>query len=737
MNNTIDKKLSRMRGQLTRWIMVHGLGRWLLAGLGILVVDMALDRLFKMDFAQRLVMLVVMILAIGLFFLWRVLRPLTRRATDAALIYEVERRHPELNESVLSSYQLSRQADLVAAGMSPELAQNTIDQGLQRAASINFGDALDLKQNQWNWMLLLAGLLLTGGLAVGIGQTEFLSTWFNRNVLLLDDQWPQGTYLEIAGVRDGKLVVSRGADHRQLVLVTEASTVKDVSVSLEVENPGGRSILPMKPTGKLDGREYLFTFHNVSSPFRFRASGGDAVTDWVTVELVEPPSISQMELTVDLPQYTGQTEPQRLEGIGPHAVLDGSRLNVAIETNKPLSEAVLRIGDERVSLTPGDSPTKFSIRLPQSGQLKGGDYQFELTDSTGVPGNRKSKFKVTIADDKSPQVRASLLGISGLVVPRALIPTAYQAVDEYGITRVAFDCHWKIGEDEQQQEKSEQVLIATAGRPGVLQEPTASLDADGVLELEKLKVEPGTSFRFSLIAADNYPDPPNVGRSQEFLLRVVTPEELRADLLRREIEQREAFDQAYQKQLALATELEAIGLRKRPADVTIEDFHNQREADLITAVREQKSVGTAIARIADRFEDFLVEVKNNRLDEAENEIAPDQRIEKRFDEKIIQPIRQLDGTLISMASRQMDSCRIAAGDDQQLAASIAATETLHQQILEAMKEILAAMNDSENFQGIINDILEIKRDTESMKKKINEEQGKEDDIFDDQGIFDK
>ena len=75
-------------------------------------------------------------------------------------------------------------------------------------------------------------------------------------------------------------------------------------------------------------------------------------------------------------------------------------------------------------------------------------------------------------------------------------------------------------------------------------------------------------------------------------------------------------------------------LRKKPDDVSDEDFLADQESKLIATVREQKSIGTAIATVADRFEDFLVEIKNNRLDEAENEIAPDQRIETRFDAKM-------------------------------------------------------------------------------------------------------
>ena len=221
-------------------------------------------------------------------------------------------------------------------------------------------------------------------------------------------------------------------------------------------------------------------------------------------------------------------------------------------------------------------------------------------------------------------------------------------------------------------------------------------------------------------------------------MQVVSEEQLRADLLRREIEQRKAFEQIYQAQLELMAELEGVAASEAEPDTTEEKFHALREAKIISMIRDQKRVGTSIDRIANQFEDFLVEVKNNRLDEAENELMPSQRIEKRFDEKIIQPIRWLDQELIAVVTRQMDNCRRVERDQPQLDNSVNEVITLQQQILEAMKKILDAMNNSENFQEILNEILEVKRTTDSIGEgidKIRENRT----ITDDQGakgIFD-
>jgi len=265
--------------------------------------------------------------------------------------------------------------------------------------------------------------------------------------------------------------------------------------------------------------------------------------------------------------------------------------------------------------------------------------------------------------------------------------------------------------------------------------PARKAQQDEVLDLVPLKLKPGASFRFAVAAYDNFPGQAKIGKSQEFLLRVVSDEELRADLLRREIEQRKAFDQAYQIQLELTTEIQAIAARQPKPGTTKEDFGAQREASLIELVRNQKGVGTAVDRVANRFEDFLVEVKNNRLDEAENAIAPDQRIETRFDQKIIRPIRRLDSELISMATRHLDDCRRAIQTDEGLQDAVGQTVVVQAAILEEMKRILSAMNDSESFQEVINDFLEIKGQEQALKGIIKDAQKPNEGVFEEKDIF--
>jgi hypothetical protein len=739
-SNPILQKISTLRTKLFQWVLVRGMGQWLLIVVGVLICDIAIDRLFKMDFAQRLVMLALIGLALAAGLFWKVLRPLWLRPSDEALLYEVERKHPELKESLLSALQLVKQREGTDAttGVSNELVDATIRQGFDDAENIDFGTALNANQQKINWGLLTTGALLACVIGVGVLSSSFLNTWFRRNVLLTNDQWPQETYLQIVGADDGTLTISRGSDHRQLVMVSDGSSVTDVSVSLEIENPTGRSVMPMKRTGKPDGREHIFMFHNVSSKFRMRASGGDDVTEWVDVQLVEPPSIEKLTVAALLPEYTG-VESEELAGPGPFSVLRNSKLKFDLTANKSIADALVLNGANSTALaTVGDDKNQsFRGLVPESGGLQGGEYEVRIKSNDGVENSRKTKFTVTIKEDKPPTVRASLLGISGLIVPRATIPVSFQAADEYGLEKLGFNCGWKTEIEEKEVVVSDRAIeIATAGSAGLLSKATAQVNDVVALEMKPFDLLPGTSFRFSVVGKDFYPDAENVGRSQEFLLRVVTEAELRSDLLRREIEQRQAFDQAYQAQLLLTTELQTIVLNKRSDDQSEQEFIASQEQALIAATREQKSIGTRVVRIADRFEDFLVEVKNNKLDEAENEVAPEQKIETRFDLRIIRPIRKMDENSIALAARHMEHCRSLASDPSGMEKAAAQAQVAQQEIMEQMKLILAAMNDSESFQEIINQIISIRNANDELIKRIDSDGKPDEGKIDEESIFD-
>ncbi|MFO0454986.1 MAG: hypothetical protein ACK5Z0_03180, partial [Planctomycetota bacterium] len=100
----IAQRLAGLRGQLKRWVLVHGLARWIWLLLAIAVVDMGLDRFFKMDFAQRLIVWILVLAVVAGWLVWRVLRPITKQVSDDALLLQVEAKNRQLQQKAITGY---------------------------------------------------------------------------------------------------------------------------------------------------------------------------------------------------------------------------------------------------------------------------------------------------------------------------------------------------------------------------------------------------------------------------------------------------------------------------------------------------------------------------------------------------------------------------------------------------------------------------------------------------------
>src|SRR5438034_9741729 len=121
---------------------------------------------------------------------------------------------------------------------------------------------------------------------------------------------------------------------------------------------------------------------------------------------------------------------------------------------------------------------------------------------------------------------------------------------------------------------------------------------DVAIELPPLKIPTDTGLSFRFEAADNDDiSRPNIGRSSEFLVKVVTEEQLRTDLLRREKEQRQEFERLLKSQEDLTTETKALAA----AVAGQKELAEEQKLAIMAIQRRQKLVGTNTGTIAGRL----------------------------------------------------------------------------------------------------------------------------------------
>jgi hypothetical protein len=302
-------------------------------------------------------------------------------------------------------------------------------------------------------------------------------------------------------------------------------------------------------------------------------------------------------------------------------------------------------------------------------------------------------------------VQAKLTGISNLVTPRALIPIAGRITDDFGIADAQLQRRWRGEKDEADTTGTDPL------RPAVPL-PARLADFETVFDLEPLAVPTGVSLSFFVEAHDNNTvSGPGIGRSTVFLVRVVTEEELRAALLLREREQRVEFEKRIKLQDELHTDCQALLAGVRGAA----DLADEQRAQLARLEKRQKSVGDDLARIARRFEEIVVEIRQNRI---EDERGP---VQTRLSEKIIAPLWSVANEGVSAVTNELQRATRQATQAADRDASLERAAAAQEQLLAKMQEILSNLEQSEGFQKAVNMALEVLKSQQDVQQLTDKE----------------
>lgn len=703
--------LRGLRRQVRWWFVIDGVARLLAAAVVIAAVDLWIDWTFILDRAQRMVMLALAAAALLYVAFRYLLRPLFSRLSDDALCLLVEKHYPQLGQSLISAVQLAREPAAARQGVSPSMVQATIRLGLKAAEQVDFFQVLRAGRYRFNQAILVVATLAILGIGASVFASQTMSIWFDRNLLLAERPWPQDFTLTFPQVADNRLRIPRGEDW-PLVVRAEARRSLPAEVYLEIEAAGiNRSENFIKQE---DGTTFEKTLPQVNEAFRFRAYSGRVFTDWVDVEPVDRPEVRELELIYHPPAYTGEPSQPLPRGRGPYALLPGSTLMLRGTASKPLSAATLGVRGDVVDLAIEDGTFSGSLKFAAE---SAGTYSIALVDQESItlPGQEKpgplrskvpTRFTLRAKPDREPQITARLSGISGMIVPQARIPYSGKMKDDYAITATRVRWHWATDDAEQHADGEFPLQTAAAG-------DARSRTFDQVFDLQELALPVGAGFSFHIEADDNNDvSGPGTGKSTSFMFRVVSEEELRADLLRREKQQRQEIERQLTRQVGLLADTQGLSADTKGN----RELSPEQQRDLARVQKEQKSVGLAVAAVAERMSDLLAEAVNNQL------AAQSGPLHERLQDRVILPLERLAKQTIPAAVTELGKARRHVNEPVPRDQALAAAMKLQQEIEGELEAILKSMIRAEDFQFVLSLLHQIERLQRDVYERALEEE---------------
>jgi hypothetical protein len=642
----LQSRIATLRRQVRRLLAFYGLG-WvvgltvplvILAGLG--------DWMIHLDAGVRLTLLIALAGFAGWLFYRYTLLPLIVRFGDLDIALRIEERWPGLNDRLASTVQfLKIRGDDDRFGSSL-MRQETVRRTLEETRSIDFRQAIEpkptlraLAAGAGAILLLLSVVAAEPGLSGIAARRLFLP--FGK------DQWPQQTHLALLE-KETPRKIARGEPFSLAVAVAPGDRIPS-SARATYRFDDGETLT--EALRSVEGGIFRGRIETVERSFRFSVVAGDDSTSVrdVAVKVIPPPVIKDLVVRLVAPEYT-KLAPQTLApGKTQIKAVEGTRVELDALANKPIEVAALKLGEkvagEAVKLDKARTHLKAKFTLSESAP-----FWFELLDTEGFRSREVTRYDARAIRDEAPRVVIDEPINDRDVPAAAAVPVEFTVDDDYGIHAARLVYRAASGGSEPTQEVVLPLWDAGDSSDG---KPVKHQQVKHTWDLAPLKLPPGSVITFHAEARDfDSIKGPNLGKSRDLRLRIVTDEEIgrQFDDARRAIREDVENILAMQNQARTPVN-EAIRTLSQTDRLSQPGRENLKNAEMI-----QRQVGNRITSKADGLDQkigrFLDDLKNFKLPnpDAQKQMEEMRAGVARIRENHLEPAEQG----LTRASKQID-----------------------------------------------------------------------------------
>ena len=510
-------KLAALRRRQTSVLVITGLARVAGAAVLLLGAGMLLDWWLDFPWSFRALVLGLDAALLGWWLVRYVLAPLVRQPDDDTFALMVEKGRPEFRSRLIASIQLTRPGAIPPQAAS-DLVRAMIGETEQMARPLDFTEVVSLddlkKFGGWAATIVAAGLMLAVSgrdVSVDLFKRALLShvevprktrvTWLTQNVRV-----GRGDPVTLEAV-------ARGIIPKAGRLFVRSSFMSEREYPMEKD--------------KRDQTRFNRTLESVQSTFSYYVKLNDGESGRFEVTVVPRPIIAKLECEQIPPGYSKL--PQVRRSLGDLSLLAGSRLRIVAPASKDLRSAGLKLvglTNEMAMAVNPQKPRELSgeVGIPAKG-LTG--FSLFLTDTEGMESKDSAVYHIEIVPDKAPTVRILYPDRKEELATRdAILLVAFQAKDDFQVAKARI--RYKAGEAEDAEIKAIELDLGT----NALQEVRSRFEWR--LAEFKPPLAQGSRIEFWIEVEDNNDvTGPGLSASDHQLIRIVSVDEKRADLLNR------------------------------------------------------------------------------------------------------------------------------------------------------------------------------------------------------------
>jgi hypothetical protein len=701
----ILRSLAVLRRRMRTVFLIHGTGSVLIWAVGLAVFLFAADYFLILPGKVRLVLLGAGAAVLVWMVYRKIVYPQARPLSDDDMALCVERTHPRLGEKLISTVQLARRMDSASLEIhSGPMVERTAREAVEEMRTLPLGPVV---RSGGALRVLFAGVVLLAGLVLlGSLHPDLSSIWLNR-LFGGTVKWPQRTGVEILEPATREIRIARGEN-----LIIKARVTREVPSRVRVffdftgsGEEGEADLVRLEPG------VFQYFFPNVVSDFEFRVQAGDAETPVYAVRVLVPPKVTDVRVRFSYPPHT------RLEGAEPPGwdqeegnikAPIGTVAEILAETSKEVREGNLRFSKRSLAgiplrVIPGPAVAgRFVVNID-------GSYTIRLVGPEGLSNRIPARFSIRALPDQAPVVTLGWPRTHEQITPAAVLPVSGVVRDDYGVASVRILLRRTGVKPKNQHTIDVAVKRENYGEKELDLSHRVEIPGLELLTAEGRKeaVGVGDTLLLRLAVEDFRPDPgPNVTRTREVQLEVVTKEELERAVESRMIRLKERLNKIRRTQEKVREKVK--GLRDALGEEKVWDRGDLEnllgcEVTQRRVTRDAQRVHTDFGRIRDT-------VVFNKLGDPEY-------IRKL--EEISEMMGMVTEEKSPMALKKIEAARLAKSLDDQTRAAGEALES-QDAVLQILNDIYSRMEKWEDYNEVVRLVRELRESQEAIRRRTEE-----------------
>jgi hypothetical protein len=402
MGQSLEKRVLKVQSAVSRLRILYALARFVAVVFAcVLVLGLADYGLRVENPLVRWAATLMALAAVLLAYLKWVFPSLAFDREIVATARRIERHFPEFNERLSSAIAFASVPATDAAAGSLSLRHNVLAEAEAISTGLDFGIAIDLRP--------ATRAVFTAAIIVGLTALIAASNYSLASLAVArlvqpwrELDWPRRHQLAFV---DAPSRIGKGSDFHITLIDQRGRLPANTEILMRYETPPGWRIdtKSLKPVGE----RVMYLQSNVTQGFEYRARGGDDNTmPWKKLEVVEPPKITDLEVEVQSPAYSGQ-EPHSQGRIV--TALSGSQLRVFGRLDNPVRSVIVYAEpandgapDTQISVD-GQSFTAPASDLPWTVQ-ESGSIRIAIVDEHGLTHAQVETIEIHAVPDHSPSI---------------------------------------------------------------------------------------------------------------------------------------------------------------------------------------------------------------------------------------------------------------------------------------------------------------------------------------------